>query len=224
MSVVSNSPGPVEWLHSLRPVDYPTSLRFMDRRVAAVAAGAAGEAVWLLEHPAVYTCGTSAADAELLDRSRFPVYRTGRGGRITYHGPGQRVGYVMLDLRRREPDARAHVRRLEAWLISALGELGVAGRRSTGRIGIWVDLPAGGEAKIAAIGVRIRRWVSFHGFALNVDPDLSHFLGIVPCGLAGSAVTSLRALGVLAGMPEVDAVLKATFTDAFGPSASENGR
>jgi lipoyl(octanoyl) transferase len=199
-------------------------MRFMQQRVDAIAAGRAAEAVWLLEHPAIYTCGTSARDEELLDRLRFPVYRTGRGGRITYHGPGQRVAYVMLDLRRRGADVRAFVCQLEGWLIAALADLGVEARRSAGRIGIWVDLPAAAgevrEAKIAAIGVRVRRWVSFHGFALNVAPDLSHFAGIVPCGLAGSAVTSLRALGVIAEMARVDAVLRATFDEAWPPLRS----
>lgn len=213
----------MEWLTSQAPIDYELSMRFMRQRAEAIAAGRAAEAVWLLEHPPIYTCGTSARDDELLDRLRFPVYRTGRGGRITYHGPGQRVGYVMLDLRRRGADVRAFVCRLEGWLIAALADLGVAARRSEGKIGIWVDLPDGREAKIAAIGVRIRHWVSFHGFALNVAPDLSHFNGIVPCGLAGSAVTSLQALGVPATMAEVDAVLKATFGDTFPGSSGRTG-
>ena len=216
--------GEVEWLHSRVPVDYDLAMRFMQQRADAIAAGRAAEAVWLLEHPPIYTCGTSARDDELLDRLRFPVYRTGRGGRITYHGPGQRVGYVMLDLRRRGADVRAFVCRLEGWLIAALAELGVAARRSEGKIGIWVDLPGAAgerrEAKIGAIGVRVRRWVSFHGFALNVSPDLSHFAGIVPCGLAGSGVTSLGALGVAAEMAEVDAALRATFQQAFPYSQS----
>jgi lipoyl(octanoyl) transferase len=211
----------VEWLTSRAAIDYELAMRFMQQRADAIGAGRAAEAVWLLEHPPIYTCGTSARDDELLDGLRFPVYRTGRGGRITYHGPGQRVGYVMLDLRRRGSDVRAFVCRLESWLIAALADLGVAARRSEGRIGIWVDLPDCREAKIAAIGVRIRRWVSFHGFALNVAPDLTHFTGIVPCGLAGSAVTSLRALGVPALMADVDAALRATFRQAF-PSADTN--
>lgn len=215
---------PVEWLQSPRPVDYERAIAFMQQRVDAIAAGRAAEAVWLLEHPPIYTCGTSAREDELLDRLRFPVYRTGRGGRITYHGPGQRVGYVMLDLRQRGADVRAFVWRLEGWLIAALAELGVKARRSEGKIGIWVDLPAlsgnAREAKIAAIGVRVRRWVSFHGFALNIAPDLTHFAGIVPCGLAGSAVTSLQALGVDATMAQLDAVLRARFIQAFPPPAS----
>jgi len=205
----------VEWLHSRALVDYERASRFMQQRAAAIAAGRGAEAVWLLEHPPIYTCGTSARDEELLDRLRFPVYRTGRGGRITYHGPGQRVGYVMLDLRRRGSDVRAFVAALEDWLIAALAALGVAARRSDGRIGIWVDLPHGGEAKIGAIGVRIRHWVSFHGFALNVSPDLSHFGGIVPCGLAGSAVTSLAALGSAATMADLDQALRATLAQVW---------
>jgi len=215
MTTISPDRPGLEWLESRAPVEYPTALRVMERRVAAIGAGLAADAVWLLEHPPIYTCGTSAHDDELLERTRFPVYRTGRGGRITYHGPGQRIGYVMLDLRRREPDVRAFVFRLEEWVIGALAEFGVAARRSEGKIGIWVDLPDGREAKIGAIGVRVRRWISFHGFALNVAPDLSHFAGIVPCGLAGSAVTSLRALGVQADMRDVDAALRTRFTGTF---------
>jgi lipoyl(octanoyl) transferase len=215
--------GDVEWLTSRVPVGYELAMRFMQRRADAIAAGRAAETVWLLEHPPIYTCGTSARDDELLDALRFPVHRTGRGGRITYHGPGQRVGYVMLDLRRRGADVRAFVCRLEGWLIAALADMGVVARRSAGRIGIWVDLGDGREAKIAAIGVRIRRWVSFHGFALNVAPDLSHFTGIVPCGLAGSAVTSLAALGVPATMADVDAALRPRFADAFPPAAGAGG-
>ncbi len=219
-TVSPGADGEPEWLTSQAPIDYELAMRFMQQRAEAIAAGRAADAVWLLEHPPIYTCGTSARDDELLDQLRFPVYRTGRGGRITYHGPGQRVGYVMLDLRRRGADVRAFVCRLEGWLIAALANLGVVARRSEGKIGIWVDLPDGPEAKIAAIGVRIRRWVSFHGFALNVAPDLSHFAGIVPCGLAGSAVTSLAALGVPATMAEVDAVLKATFAETFVSGSS----
>jgi lipoyl(octanoyl) transferase len=203
----------VQWLQSRARVDYPTAVRFMERRVEAIAAGRAPDAVWLLEHPPIYTCGTSAHDDELLDRQRFPVYRTGRGGRITYHGPGQRVGYVMLDLRRRGGDVRMFVSRVEDWVIRTLATFGVEAGRSPGKIGIWVD--GGRQAKIGAIGIRVRRWISFHGFALNVDPDLSHFGGIVPCGLAGSEVTSLQKLGVAATMPEVDAALRATFAEVF---------
>jgi lipoyl(octanoyl) transferase len=204
----------VEWLESLAWVDYPTAVRFMERRVEAIVAGRAPEAVWLLEHPAIYTCGTSARDEELLDRQRFPVYRTRRGGRITYHGPGQRVGYVMLDLRRRGADVRLFVGLVEDWVIQTLATFGVEARRSPGKIGVWVDV-GGREAKIGAIGIRVRHWVSFHGFALNVDPDLSHFGGIVPCGLAESEVTSLRKLGLSATMPEVDVALRSTFAKVF---------
>jgi lipoyl(octanoyl) transferase len=214
-SALADAAGEIEWLESRVPIEYPRAMTFMQQRADAIAAGRAPEAVWLLEHPPVYTCGTSARDEELLDRLRFPVYRTGRGGRITYHGPGQRVGYVMLDLRRRGADVRAFVCRLEGWLIAALAELGVAARRSDGKIGIWVDRADGHEAKIAAIGIRVRRWVSFHGFALNVAPDLSHFAGIVPCGLAGSAPTSLRELGNAATAADVDAALRATFGETW---------
>lgn len=203
-----------EWLESRAYVDYPTAVRFMERRVEAIAAGRAPEAVWLLEHPPIYTCGTSAREDELLERQRFPVYRTGRGGRITYHGPGQRVGYVMLDLRRRGADIRCFVAQVEEWLIEALGALGVTAKRCPGKIGIWVG-DEGREAKVGAIGIRVRRWVSFHGFALNVDPDLSHFAGIVPCGLPDSEVTSLAKLGLTVPMREVDAVLRAAFAKVF---------
>jgi lipoyl(octanoyl) transferase len=204
----------VEWLESRAYVDYPTAVRFMERRVEAIIGGRAPEAIWLLQHPPIYTCGTSARDHELLDQQRLPVYRAGRGGRITYHGPGQRVGYVMLDLRRRDADVRRFVARVEDWVIVALGALGVRAKRYPGKIGIWVG-DEGREAKIGAIGIRIRRWVSFHGFALNVAPDLSHFAGIVPCGLLGSQVTSLQRLGVTVTMQEVDTVLRATFAQIF---------
>lgn len=206
---------PVEWLSSTVPVGYETALSFMQRRVDAILAGSAPEAVWFLEHPPIYTCGTSADESELLDRSRFPVYRTGRGGKITYHGPGQRVAYVMIDLKRRGSDVRAYVCALENWLIATLSTFGIQAHRSSGKVGVWVDTPLGGEAKIAALGVRVRRWVSFHGVALNVNPDLSHFTGIVPCGLAGSAVTSMRIEGIDTSMAEVDARLKAAFAAAF---------
>jgi lipoyl(octanoyl) transferase len=177
--------------------------------------GTASELLWFLEHPPLYTAGTSAADDELLTPERFPVFRTGRGGRFTYHGPGQRVAYAVLDLRRPgPPDVRRYVQTLEAWLIAALAHLGVAGGRREGRIGIWVNTPTG-EAKIAALGVRISRWITTHGIALNVDPDLSHFAGIVPCGITEHGVTSLKALGVEADMAEVDDVLRASFEEAF---------
>jgi lipoyl(octanoyl) transferase len=205
----------VEWLIGDRPVEYPAAVGFMERRVEAIRQGRAAEAVWLLEHPPLYTAGTSAGVNELLDAERFPVYRTGRGGRYTYHGPGQRVAYVMLDLNRRGPDLRAYVRTLETWLIAALARFGVDGECRAGRVGIWVNLGDGREAKIAALGVRVRRWITYHGVALNVNPDLSHFDGIVPCGIAGHGVTSLHALGITAGMDEVDSALRDTFEPVF---------
>jgi lipoyl(octanoyl) transferase len=186
----------------------------MEARVAAILAGEAGDAVWLLEHPPLYTRGTSAKPDELLD-PRFPVFASGRGGRFTYHGPGQRVAYPILDLRKRGADVRAYVCRLEGWIIAALARLGVHGERRSGRIGIWVVGEDGSEAKIAALGVRVRRWISLHGIALNVAPDLDHFSGIVPCGLEGFAVTSLRRLGIEVGMHEVDTILAATFAETF---------
>ncbi len=206
----------VEWRTAREPVGYAEALAQMEDRVAAIHAGSAGELVWLLEHPALYTAGVSASPDELLAPARFPVHRTGRGGRYTYHGPGQRVGYAMMDLRRRGQDVRAYVHNLEDWVIGALDEFGIKGERREGRIGIWVALPGGEEAKIAAIGVRVRRWIAFHGIALNVTPDLTHFDGIVPCGLAGFGVTSLKALGIAASMAEVDAALKRSFGRVFG--------
>jgi len=205
---------PPEWKISDQPVGYPEALAEMEARVAAIAEGTASEQVWLLEHPAIYTAGTSARDEDLLE-ARFPVYRTGRGGQFTYHGPGQRVGYAMLDLKRRKPDVRAYVCDLEEWLIQALAELGVKGERREGRVGIWVQRGMR-EDKIAALGVRIKRWVSFHGVALNVDPDLSHFTGIVPCGVTQHGVTSLADLGIVASMADVDVALKRSFGKIFG--------
>jgi lipoyl(octanoyl) transferase len=217
---------PVEWRVSAGYVDYETAVREMEARVARIAAGEASEAVWLLEHPPIYTAGTSAKDADLLD-PRFPVHRTGRGGQFTYHGPGQRVAYVMLDLTRRRRDARAYVCGLESWLISTLSDFGVIGERREARVGVWVKRPekARGltgdlaEDKIAAIGVRLRQWISFHGVALNVAPDLSHFSGITPCGVRDShlGVTSLADLGVTATMGDVDAALRRRFIEVFGP-------
>ena len=201
----------VEWLTSAEPVPYAEAVLAMDRRVASIAAGEAQGCVWLLEHPSIYTAGTSADDAELLAPKRFPVFKSSRGGRFTYHGPGQRVAYVMLDLIRRGRDVRAFVTSLEDWLIATLVQLGIAGERREGAIGIFV---AG--AKIASIGVRVRRWVSLHGVSLNVDPELEHFSGIVPCGLADAKVTSLAALGATTGMDEVDRALRAAFAEVFG--------
>ena len=205
----------VEWKISDAPVPYEQAVAFMDARVEAIRTGSAGEMVWLLEHPPLYTAGTSAQPEELLDPNRFPVYRSGRGGKHTYHGPGQRVGYVMLDLRRRGADVRTYVSALEEWVIATLARFNVKGERRSGRIGIWVDHD-GREEKIAALGVRIRRWVSFHGVAVNVDPDLSHFGGIVPCGIAEHGVTSLAALGITASTAEVDIALRAAFDQVFG--------
>ena len=212
--------GGPEWRIEPRPVGYPEAVAAMEERVAAIRAGTAPELVWLLEHPPIYTAGTSAEDADLLD-PRFPVYRSGRGGEFTYHGPGQRVAYVLLDLKRRNPDVRAYVRDLEDWVIRALARFNVAGERRAGRVGIWVDRgpytgERGREDKIAAIGVRLRRWVSFHGVAINVEPDLSHFAGIVPCGIREHGVTSLVELGIPATLADLDVALKASFDEVFG--------
>jgi lipoyl(octanoyl) transferase len=204
--------GGIEWRIANGLVAYPDAVAAMEARAEAIRADGADELVWLLEHPPLYTAGTSAAAAELLAPDRFPVFPTGRGGRYTYHGPGQRVGYVLLDLERRGRDIRAYVHALELWVIAALALLGIAAHPADGRIGIWVNLPGGhGEAKIGAIGVRVRRWVTLHGFAINVAPDLAHFSGIVPCGLAEYPVTSLAALGVPASLADVDNALARTF-------------
>jgi len=210
---------PVEWAVSEGLVGYEAAVAAMEARAAAIAAGEAGELVWLLKHPPLYTAGVSSKDADLLDATRFPVHRTGRGGQFTYHGPGQRVAYVMLDLNHRGKDVRALVRGLEQWLIGALGEFGVPAGVREGRVGVWVERKGHGwsrEDKIAAIGVKVRKWVSFHGISLNVEPDLSHFDGIVPCGIAEHGVTSLADLGVLATMDEADAALKSSFQRVFG--------
>ena len=205
-----------EWRTQHDLVEYQDALAAMEQRVADIRAGTAPELVWLLEHPPVYTAGTSAAEDELLDAGRFPVHRTGRGGRYTYHGPGQRITFVMLDLKRRGPDVRQFVRNLEGWVIAVLNQFGVTGERRDGRVGIWVAGPDGTEEKIAAIGVRIRHWVTFHGIAINVNPELEHFNGIIPCGIAGYGVTSLSQLGVTASLEDVDAVLRKTFASHFG--------
>jgi len=201
-------------------VPYPEAVAFMEERAAAIADGAAPECVWLLEHPSIYTGGTSAR-AEDLREARFPVYETGRGGQFTYHGPGQRVAYVMLDLKRRRPDLRLYVQELERWILETLGAFNVRGETRDDRIGVWVRRPDKGEGfedKIAAIGVRVRRWVTFHGISLNVEPELSHFDGIVPCGIAERryGVTSLVDLGLPVTMDEVDHALRRTFTSVFG--------
>jgi len=211
---------PVQWRASARPVDYERALAEMDDRVAAIAAGKASELVWLLEHPPLYTAGTSAKPEELIE-TRFPVHQVGRGGQFTYHGPGQRVAYVMLDLNRRTPDVRTFVAVLEEWIIRTLAAFEVRGERRADRIGVWVARPdkgRGHEDKIAAIGIRVRKWVTLHGIALNVAPELAHFSGIVPCGVADAryGVTSLADLGHPASMAEVDGVLRREFTVLFG--------
>ncbi|MDA0663316.1 MAG: lipoyl(octanoyl) transferase LipB [Proteobacteria bacterium] len=206
-----------EWRISDAPVPYPDALAAMEERVRLIHEGSAGELVWLLEHPPLYTAGTSAKRADLLQPDRFPVYEAGRGGQFTYHGPGQRIAYVMLDLRKRGPDVRRYVCNLEDWVIGALSTFNVTGERRDGRVGIWVDRGAGREDKIAAIGVRIRRWVTFHGVSINLDPDLSHFSGIVPCGIgdANLGVTSLVDLGLPVSMADLDVALKAAFDPVF---------
>jgi lipoyl(octanoyl) transferase len=200
----------IEWRVSLEPVAYEEALAFMEERAAAIREGSARECIWLLEHPPLFTAGTSADPAELFNPEHFPVYEAGRGGRYTYHGPGQRVGYVMLDLERRGKDIRNFVQSLEGWMIETLSTLGVTAHRAPGRIGIWVG-KGPEEKKIGALGVRVRRWVSLHGFALNIAPDLSHFRGIVPCGISDFGVTSLQELGKQTAMPKVDAALKRSF-------------
>jgi lipoyl(octanoyl) transferase len=206
-----------QWIIAPEPVAYPDAIALMEDRVGAIRSGTAPELVWLLEHPPLYTAGTSARPEELLAPERLPVFRSGRGGRYTYHGPGQRVAYVMLDLQRRGADVRAYVCALESWIIAALQRLGIRGERRQGRIGIWVAGKAGEEAKIAAIGVRVRRWITYHGIAINVAPNLSHFDGILPCGIANHGVTSLDALGLKIRMDELDLVLHETFETVFGP-------
>ena len=210
----------VAWKISDQPVAYPEALAAMEARATAIAHGTAGEQVWLLEHPPIYTAGTSANDADLLE-ARFPVYHTGRGGQFTYHGPGQRVGYAMLDLRTRTPDVRAYVRDLEQWLIETLAQFNVKGERREGRVGIWVQHGPTAtsnerEDKIAALGVRIKRWVTLHGVALNVEPDLSHFSGIVPCGVTAHGVTSLADLGIQVSMADANVALMQSFKKIFG--------
>ena len=211
----------VEWRISDQPVPYLEAIALMESRVAAIAAGDAPELVWLLEHPPLYTSGTSGNAGDLLE-PRFPLFSTGRGGQVTYHGPGQRVAYVMLDLKRRKPDVRAYVAGLEAWIIRTLAAFNVRGERREDRVGVWVSRPdkgAGCEDKIAAIGVRLRRWVSFHGISINVEPDLKHFDAIVPCGVVDPryGVTSLVDLGHPASMMDVDIALRQAFAEVFGP-------
>ena len=214
---------PVGWATSPGYVDYPQAVESMKARAALIAASEAGELVWLLEHPPLYTAGVSAKPGDLLDAGGLPVHQTGRGGQFTYHGPGQRVAYVMLDLTRRGRDVRAFVRGLEAWLILALDAFNVKGEVRPGRVGVWVERRQPGaparEDKIAAIGVRLSRWTSFHGISLNVEPDLGHYAGIVPCGIHEHGVTSLADLGLPVGMDEADAALKQAFHLVFGPTA-----
>jgi lipoyl(octanoyl) transferase len=226
MLAVPGSP-PVEWVIAPEPVPYPAAEAEMEARVAAIAGGLARERVWLVEHPPLYTAGTSADAADLIAPDRFPVFQTGRGGQYTYHGPGQRVAYVMLDLRRRRQDVRAFVAALEAWVIGTLERFNVRGERREDRVGVWVRRPdkaEGAEDKIAAIGIRVRKWVTFHGISLNVEPDLEHFSGIVPCGIRQHGVTSLVDLGLPVTMDDADVALRAAFEAVFGPTESVTGR
>jgi lipoyl(octanoyl) transferase len=207
----------IEWRIDDAPIAYENAVAEMESRVAAIRAGTAPELVWLLEHPPLYTAGTSARAEDLVDPGLFPVHRTGRGGQYTYHGPGQRVGYVMLDLSRRGMDLRLYVRSLEEWIIRTLAVFNLKGERRAGRVGIWIDEGQGRESKIAAIGVRVRHWVSYHGVSLNRDPDLTHYRGIIPCGIREHGVTSLAALGIPVSPPELDRALKANFAAVFRP-------
>ena len=214
----------VEWIYADAPVPYDAALEFMEARVAAIYKGEAEEAIWLLEHPPLYTAGTSAKREDLVDPDRFPVFEAGRGGQYTYHGPGQRVAYIMLDLNKRGRDVRAFVQKLENWVIAALAEFNVTGEIREGRVGVWVTRPdkppaldgSLREDKIAAIGVKLRKWVSFHGISINVEPDLSHFDGIVPCGIRDHGVTSLVDLGLPVTMDDLDAALRLKFDQIFG--------
>lgn len=216
-SPLTHGPGGIDWRISEQPVDYEEAVLAMEQRVEAIRADNAAECIWLVQHPPLYTAGTSAHADDLLTPDRFPVFKTGRGGQYTYHGPGQRIAYVMLDLKRRNPDIRCFVHNLEAWVIRSLAQFNVTGERRTGRVGIWVDKGQGYEDKIAAIGVRVRRWVTFHGISINVEPDLSHFDGIVPCGIGDEklGVTSLVDLGLPVTMEDLDSALLATFAEAF---------
>jgi lipoyl(octanoyl) transferase len=228
MLPASGSP-PVRWRITDCPVPYEEAMATMEQEVADIADGKADELVWLLEHPPLYTAGTSADASDLIEPNRFPVYATGRGGEYTYHGPGQRVAYVMLDLKRRRQDVRAYVAALEELVIRTLDLMNVRGERREDRVGVWVQRPekprlfdgSMAEDKIAALGIRLRRWVSFHGLSINVDPDLSHFSGIVPCGITGYGVTSLEDLGMLVMMPDVDVRLRQAFEEIFGPTVIE---
>src|SRR6266702_5131064 len=214
----------VEWRHSNGPIGYDEAVAAMEERIAAIRDGAAPELVGPLEHPPLYTAGTSARAEDLLDPARLPVHKSGRGGQYTYHGPGQRIAYVLLDLDRRGRDVRCHVWRLEEWIIATLARFNVTGERCEGRVGVWIAGPDGHDDKIAAIGVRVRHWVSYHGVALNIAPDLDHYRWIVPCGIApessGNGVTSLANLGIPVSMPEIDRALRATFEEVFGAPAT----
>lgn len=220
MTATAGSP-PVEWFVGAAPVAYPDAVAEMEARVADIAAARTAERVWLIEHPPLYTAGTSADDGDLVAPDRFPVFRTGRGGQFTYHGPGQRVAYVMLDLKRRRPDVRAYVAALEEWIIRTLWRFHIRGERREDRVGVWVRRPdrgAGAEDKIAAIGIRVRRWTTFHGISINVEPNLEHFSGIVPCGVRDHGVTSLVDLGLPVTLNDVDVALRAEFEGLFGPT------
>jgi lipoyl(octanoyl) transferase len=216
----SDTARPVEWRVAPGLVAYPEAVAVMEERVARIAEGTEPELVWLVEHPPLYTAGTSAQPADLLSPDRFPVFESGRGGQYTYHGPGQRVAYVMLDLKSRRPDLRAYVAALERWVITTLASFNIRGETREDRVGVWVQRPdkaPGREEKIAAVGIRVRRWVSYHGVSLNVDPDLEHFSGIIPCGVGAHGVTSLVDLGLPITMPDVDIALKQGFSAIFGP-------
>ncbi|NOZ66713.1 MAG: lipoyl(octanoyl) transferase LipB [Alphaproteobacteria bacterium] len=207
---------PLQWKISADPVSYPDAVSYMEQRVADIYAGKAAELVWLLQHPPLYTAGTSAKKSDLLTPDRFPVYASGRGGQYTYHGPGQRVVYVMLDLTQRGRDVRQYVINLEQWIIDTLAVFKVSAERRAGRVGVWVIRQDGHEAKIAALGVRLRKWISFHGICINVNPDLDHYQGIVPCGIAEYGVTSLADLGLTVTMAELDIVLRRKWAGIFG--------
>jgi lipoyl(octanoyl) transferase len=224
--LTGSSNAPVEWLITEGLTPYPDAVQFMEQRVAAIIAGQARELVWLVEHPSIYTAGTST-NPDDMKHPQFPVFETGRGGQYTYHGPGQRIAYVMLDLRQRGPDLRAFIASLEAWIMATLGQFNISGERREDRVGVWVKRPDKGidfEDKIAAIGIRVRQWVTFHGLSINVEPDLGHFGGIVPCGVADPryGVTSLVDLGLPVMTSDLDLALRSTFTPIFGPLTSEN--
>jgi len=213
------APSNVRWTASREFVTYPDAVAQMESEAAEIAAGETSERIWLLEHPPLYSAGTSANASDLVDPDRFDVFESGRGGQFTYHGPGQRVAYVMLDLRKRGRDVSAFVRTLEQWIIDTLAEFEITAERRCGRVGVWVVRPNGREEKIAAIGIRLRKWVSFHGISINLNPDLSHFDGIIPCGIQDHGVTSLEALGINATMDDLDMVLQKHFRKIFGPIA-----